>query len=665
MKKTSAHDLFKFRIVFDPQLSPDGKRVLFTHRQIGANNRYLINLWITSVDNPEPREFTTGFNDTQPRWAPDGTKIAFVRKDENSCGQLYQIAFDGGEAIPLTTFPEGRIVSYKWSPNNRWIAVSFRAKAAGWTERDRKTRQELGLSDPPYVLESLWYRYDGDGYFGSERPTLYLVDATTGASKQIFDWDVLGGFNFDFSPDSKKLAISTNLDPKAFIKPWADQILIYDIATEQSEQLPNQLTGRKLRVSWSPDGKSLAYAGAPGEEPRYTPENIELWLYDLSSHETRSLTHDADVCLTAAIIGDVADMSVDPHFVWAPDSKQIYTVIGREGQRHIASVNVTGKPELKYQTSGNWAYDLGNLSADGTRWAAIRQSPTQLPEMVVSTQGNVKAITALNQAVMQELELVEPQMHWVTSADGTKVQTWVMSSNAGKGPAVLLVHGGPHLQYGMSFFHEAQLLAAEGFTVVFSNPRGSKGYGREFSSAIRGRWGVKDWEDLQAVAGFMQSHPNIDPNAIAISGGSYGGYLVNWAIGHSDLFVAAISERSVCNWLSQYGTMDAPPSPHNYWKDAPWENGEILWNQSPLKYLSKAKTPTLIIHSEGDLRVPISESDQLFTALRMQGIPARYIRYPATTSHLLYRSGPPDLRLHRLEQIVMWLRTYVGANSED
>ena len=163
----------------------------------------------------------------------------------------------------------------------------------------------------------------------------------------------------------------------------------------------------------------------------------------------------------------------------------------------------------------------------------------------------------------------------------------------------------------------------------------------------------------------MQSHPSIDPNAIAISGGSYGGYLVNWAIGHSDLFVAAVSERSVCNWLSQYGSMDAPPSPHRYWLDTPWENGEILWSQSPLKYLSKAKTPTLIIHSEGDLRVPISESDQLFTALRMQGIPARFVRYPASTSHLLYRNGPPDLRLHRLEQIVMWLRTYVGVTSEE
>ena len=223
-------------------------------------------------------------------------------------------------------------------------------------------------------------------------------------------------------------------------------------------------------MNWSPDGKYLAYAGAPGEEPRYTPENIELWLYDLSTHETRSLTHDADVCLGAAIIGDVADMSIEPQLAWAPDSKQIYTVIGREGQRHVASVNINGKPELTFHTSGSWVYDLGNLSADGTRWTAIRQSPLHLPEVVVATQAGITPVTAVNQSTIEETALIEPKMHWVTSADGTKVQTWVIDPKTGKGPAVLLVHGGPHLQYGMAFFHEAQLLAAEGFTVVFSNP---------------------------------------------------------------------------------------------------------------------------------------------------------------------------------------------------
>ena len=663
MKKTSAHDLFKFRIVSDPQLSPDGKRVLFTHRQVGANNCYLTNLWISHVDKPDAREFTTGCNDTYPRWSPDGTRVAFIRKDDNGCGQLYQIAFDGGEAMPLTVFPEGRLLSFKWSHDSRWLAVSFRERSAGWTERDKRVRQDLGLSDPPQIIESLWYRYDGDGNFGSERATLYLVDASTGSARQIFDWDVLGQFNFDFSPDSQQIAISANLDPKAFLKPWADQILIYDMATGQCHQLPNQLAGRKRQVSWSPDGKSLAYAGVPGEGTRFSPENVELWVYDFDTQETRSLTHQADVCLAASIIGDTADMSVEPQLIWAPDSKRLFTVIGREGQQHVASVNLSGLPALTYHTSGAFVYDLGSLSADGLRWAAIRHSPTLLPEVVIGTQTDLRVLTAFNQELLEELTLIEPKMHWITSADGTKVQTWVLESEASKGSAVLLVHGGPHLQYGMAFFHEAQLLAAEGFTVVYSNPRGSKGYGREHAAAIRGRWGDKDWLDLQAVLGFMQLHPKIDPNAIAISGGSYGGYLVNWAIGHTDAFAAAISERSICNWLSQYGYMDAPPSPHHYWENTPWENGEVLWNQSPLKYLGNAKTPTLIIHCEGDLRVPIGESDQLFTALRMQGIPARYVRYPASTSHLMYRTGPPDLRLHRLEQIIMWLRTYVG-NSE-
>ena len=665
MRKITAHDLFKFRIASDPQLSPDGKRVIFVHKQASANNRYRTNLWITQTEKPHPREFTTGLNDSHPRWSPDGSRVVFIRKDENGNGQLYQMASDGGEAGPLATFPEGHLISFKWSPNSALIAVSFMEKAAGSTERDKHTRRELGLSPSPKILESLWYRYDGDGYFDSERATLYLVDAAKGSAKQIFDWDVMGLFSYDFSPDSRKIALSSNLDPKAFIKPWADQLLIYDIAKGQAEQLPNLPTGQKKSICWSPDGKKLAYAGTAGEETRFSPENMELWVYDFASHETRSLTREADVCARAFVLEDCTDIGLEPVLVWSRDSQRIFTVIGREGQQHIASVTVEEAPQLTYHTSGDFIYSLGNLSSDGAEWVATRNSPTLLPEIVLGRGTTIRALTMLNQALLQDVQLSEPKAHWITSADGTKVQLWVIESGKSKGPAVLMVHGGPHLQYGTAFFHEMQLLAAEGFTVVYSNPRGSKGYGRAHCTAIRGEWGGKDWEDIQAVLNFMQSHESIDPKAIAISGGSYGGYMVNWAIGHTDQLAAAISERSISSLLSQYGTMDAPTSPNRYWKDVPWDGGESLWKQSPLQYLNKARTPTLILHSEGDLRCPISEGEQLFTALRMQGIPARFVRYPATTNHAMSRAGPPDLRLHRLEQIVMWLRTYAGNNLSE
>jgi acylaminoacyl-peptidase len=225
---------------------------------------------------------------------------------------------------------------------------------------------------------------------------------------------------------------------------------------------------------------------------------------------------------------------------------------------------------------------------------------------------------------------------------------------------VLEIHGGPHGQYGVGFFHEMQLLAAQGYVVVFSNPRGSKGYGEDFCAAIKGTWGRKDWEDMQAVIAWMSGLPDVDASRLGVMGGSYGGYMTNWIVGHTGAFRAAITDRCVSNLVSMFGSSDIAEEPGNYWTGNCWDDAAELWDQSPLKHLGNCTTPTLIIHSEGDLRCNVEQAEQVYMALKHLGVPTRLVRYPRSTSHGMSRAGPPDMRLHRLGQILGWWKRWLG-----
>jgi len=274
-----------------------------------------------------------------------------------------------------------------------------------------------------------------------------------------------------------------------------------------------------------------------------------------------------------------------------------------------------------------------------------------------------KTVTAFNKPLYDEVQIVKPEESWVPSTDGIKVHTWIMRPDGAKSvAAVLEIHGGPHTQYGWAFFHEFQLLCAQGYTVVFSNPRGSKGYGEEFCAAIRGDWGNKDWDDVSAVMEWMKKLPGIDKSRMGVMGGSYGGYMTNWVISHTHDFKAAITDRCIINWMSAGSTSDFPLNKDGYFGSQVWGSHERiakLWQQSPISHFESVKTPTLIIHSEGDLRCNIEQGDQTFFVLKSLGVETRYIRYPVSTSHGLSRGGPPDLRLHRLGEIVNWWKKWL------
>ena len=656
-------DLTKLHFVSDPQMSPDGGRILFAKKHCAEKNKYETNLYTVDLDG-KVQQWTQGGSDGHGRWSPDGSRIAFVSGREKPKPQIFTIGTGGGEARALTSFPEGSIGEFKWSPDGKWIACSFREQHPDWTEEAKKKREEAGLSTPAREIDDIFYRLDGDGYYLGQRYALYLVDAKTGEHKALYSQDPTGFFVFDWSPDSKEIAISHTANRQPMFEPQNDQIwrVTLDGQAWQLEGLPK---GPKAQLAWSPDGKHIAYLGHADDTDPWGVRNYRLWIVPAKGGRPVCLTEKDDYCLGAGTLSDTKESG--EALLWSPDSRALYVTVGWHGEGQMGYVELDKPGSVQLLTKGHHFVALGNLSADGEKFGCIYGDATHPMEAAVYDLSKDKdaprKLTHFNDAFLKEVKVVEPEEIWLDSTDGVKIQAWAMKPAnylaPRRYPAVLEIHGGPHAQYGWLFFHEFQVLAAEGYAVVYSNPRGSKGYGEEHTAAIRGDWGNKDWQDIETVIRWMQHQPHIHPGQMGVMGGSYGGYMTNWVIGHTNDFKGAITDRCVSNLVSFGGNSDFAGREDAYWKGVFFGDIENLWRCSPIAYFKNVKTPTLIIHSEGDLRCNIEQSEQVFVALKHQNVDCRFVRYPQSTSHGMSRTGPPDMRLHRLGEILKWWEKYL------
>ena len=656
-------DLLRFVLVGDPQLSPDGERILFTRKTVDDRNATVGQLWSVGMDGAT-RAWTAGEKGSGGgRWSPDGSQILFTSARGGS-SQVYAIPTAGGEARQLTRFEEGSVGEIRISPDGTRFATTFRPAMPGDTKAAKKLREEKGLSEPPVEIDHVWYRLDGDGYFGDERSALVVVDARTGEATKLLDVDPMGDYDFDWAPDSTALAVVHHATDHPFVDPPNRQIwrVALDGAATRLEGLPK---GTKSAPRWSPDGRWIAYAGDVDEADPWGTRNVKLYLVPAEGGTPRDLTGATDFDLSVATLSDTKEAAFGAVLEWAADSSGLYVQIGTKGEQQLGFVPLAGGVELL--TEGHHSVAVGNARAG--RVAAVWGDATHLPEVAVFESGGLRTLTGFNRAIQEELEIAAPEEVWIDTTDGLRVHGWVLRPAApspaapSPGPTVLQVHGGPHAQYGWAFFHEFQCQAAEGHTVVYTNPRGSKGYGEAWTAAIRGDWGHKDWEDVAAAKDWMKAQPWVDPARMAIMGGSYGGYMTNWAIGHTKDFACAITDRCVSNLVSMAGSSDFPLNKDGYFGGVAYgglDDIAPLWRQSPLAYFQGVTTPTLVIHSVGDLRCNIEQGEQVFAALQMQGVPSRFVRYPVSTSHGMSRSGPPDLRQHRLREILGWLARFLG-----
>lgn len=695
-----------------------GDKVAYVRHTVDAeDNKYNSRVYLVDTENGgQPRPYTASEGGaSHPRWSPDGKWLAFLSGrpvfDEECGRQVWVLSSEGGEAYPLTCI-EGGVRGFTWAPSGDMLAVSCRIDPdKGLTEAgndeddsDREEDNELQQLYDKYTedvkhIDKIKYKADGAGFLQGKRSHVACVsfdERFIGSREQIPEPKLVtcGDFNHSnpvFSPDGRWLALSAcraeNPDMQRFSDIW-----LFPVPRINSADEPVKVTdssGPAGSPSWSPDGKTIAYLGHRRERSgMYT--NTRLWLAHLDevdgepSAELVDLTEEYDVSFGDRSITDMRFSGGAPQLTWDQEGERIYYLTSERGTTHIVEVDVaTGEPKL--MTTGDRVLfnvhirpELGMAAAAVARMdnpsvlhlLKLKGEPalnagTHSDEVLDEQMQNVpeECLVETNKQLAEQNKVFTPERFTARAdEDSPAVDGWIiLPENDGEEeiPAVLQIHGGPTAMYTGTFFFEFQILAASGYAVVFTNPRGSSGYGEDFRAAIQPAWGDPDYADVMAgMKTALRDYPQIDEKRLGVAGGSYGGYMTNWIIGHTDLFSAAVSMRCVSNVHSFWGTSDIGYMWDEVFGGHPWEAPEKFRQQSPLSYMHEANTPTLIIHSEQDHRCPIEQGEQVYATLKKQGVEAEFLRYPGE-SHGLSRGGRPWHRIHRLDQITEWFKRYL------
>jgi dipeptidyl aminopeptidase/acylaminoacyl peptidase len=671
-------DLLRVQMADDPQISPDGTRVAWVHTWMdAAANGYRSVICVTELATQTVHRLSddAGLN-THPRWSPDGQRLAFLSTRPPGAEmagppQLCLVPMAGGAAQALTQLQHG-VAEPVWSPDGARIAcTTLHDPAVGLAPPAAEPE------DDPYrrfnrdvlVARRRKWKMDGFGYLGDLRRAVVLVAAVgkdTGAVTPV----AAGEFDLHtpaWSPDGVRLAVVGNLDADADA---TRRQFVYLINVETPADGPRKLAGledvRHTRVAWSPDGARIALAGH--DDPALGHYgNQQLWTIDVATGEKRCLTKDRDWTLGHAAYTDVGRYAGDDGLRWLPDGRHVLALVSRHGEVHVMRFDVmTG--EAAAITAGDLTVAAFSVDRAGKTLAALVRealNPADIFLYALDEPNSAarRRITAVNQHWLDEIELAPPEKFQFDS-DGVTVDAWVLPpvgrAPEGRYPAILYTGGGPAGMRAANFLFEYQLLAAQGYALVFCNARGCQGYGQDFCTAILGAWGGHDFADnMRCLDEAIGRFPFIDPERLGMAGGSYGGYLVNWALGHTDRLRAAVSDRSVFNRHSSYGTSDIGNlREFEFDGGPPWETGVRYRAQSPLSYIGAAKTPTLVVHSARDLRCAIEQGEQLYLALKRLGVPTEMVRFP-DESHDLSRGGKPWHRVYRLQAYLDWFERWL------
>src|SRR5438128_2361056 len=639
-------DVYELTGVADPRLHPDGKRVAYVHWWIDREaGDYRSAICLAAVDGSEPpRRLTAGEErDSSPRWSPDGTRLAFTStRGDDGKAQVYVLPLEGGEAIKLTDLKEDA-GELDWAPDGSTIAFSSRVRDEAYGEEDEKKRR-------PRRFTRVSYKLDNVGWTGDRRQHLFAVAADgSGEAQQLTD----GDFEHSspaWSPDGRQLAFVSQRDDDWDVKLVSD---VYVMAADGGGE-PTKLTssdGECESVVWSPDGSQLAFLYTPGTLD--WPRHGQVAVIPSDGGEPRRLTTSLD--RTCAPYPKIR--------VPAWDGDRIVFAVEDGGNVHLYDVPEDGSAEPRLVVGEEQIVTGYDAAGDMVVYAASRA--TTPSELFVEE----RRLTDVGASFLGGRKLVEPERFTASSKDGTEVDCWLVRPadfEPGKVyPTLLSIHGGPFSQYHTGFFDEFQIYAGAGYAVVYANPRGSSGYSEEWGRAIRGPveggpgWGTVDYEDCIAVVDeAIKRFDFVDPDRLGVMGGSYGGYMTSWIVGHTDRFQCAISERAVNDMASEDGTADFAGFFRGYVGAAAWVAPAAYARISPLSYAADMPSPPLIIHSENDLRCPIGQGEDLFTRLRAMKREVEFVRFPAEGPELS-RSGSPFHRVKRFEVILDWLGRYL------
>lgn len=642
-------DLFHIRMAGEPQASPDGRYVAYTVTEADKKeNRYRAAIWLSTTDGTEARRLTSGqHRDGTPRWSPDGQRLAFTSDrdpDDKGKGQIWTIPVAGGEPERLTSL-DRPVEDFAWSPTGTQIALVSKV-------RDGSEQPDTDVK----VITTIRFRYDGEGFLDDHYRQIFVVDLSDGRARQLTD----GPFDHQhpaWSPTGHEIAFTSNRDAGWELTNVRD---IYAIRPAgRAIRTVSDGSGSFRRPSWSPDGTTIACLGTrnlDSDAPR-----TEVFVVPAGGGSPESMSAAFDRSLTDQSIGDVTSFPESAPR-WEADGAAVYAPCSDEGSVQLGRVAVPDGG-VTLITSGRHRLSPPALLPDGRMAVTVATATTPGDVWIRDADGEMRRITHISNEWRGRVALSEPEPFRVTSADGIEVHGWVLKppgfDREKKYPLLLEIHGGPFGMYTESLMHEFQTLAAHGYVVLYTNPRGSAGYGDDFANALFRGWGKHDMPDLMAAVDWAIDQGYVDPERLGILGGSYGGFMTNWVIGHTNRFKAAVTQRCVSDMYSAYGTDDIFFASARQTIGAdPWDDPEIYWELSPIVYVDRIETPLLIEHQEQDLRCPIGQAQQLFTALKRRGQTVEMMLYP-DESHGMSRTGQPKHRIERLNAILDWFDRYV------
>jgi len=709
-RSITERDLFNFVWVADPQISPDGSRVVFT-RVVCDEKRtgYETSIWSVAASGGEsPLRLTNGKHDTHARWSPDGKQIAFVRggdKDESGKPkppQIALLAMTGGEARVITDLPKGA-AGPVWSPDGKRIAFSSSTTLEDIEKEQRKkneakppasandnSKDDKSKKDTPasvtssaakmdadtehesdiHIIAQAVYRDNDEGYLDLKRHDhIWVVDASNPLDEPAKALQLTSG-DYDegdivWTRDGSRIYFATSrIDEPYYETPSTD---IYSVSAAAAGTTPEKLATIPMGIgglSLSPDGRKLAFHGSI-THPVRSYSQPDLWVMDVSMNaQPRNLTANFDFDMGSSVFGDNAPPrgGSGAQLQWSPDGRTIYDIIEKRGRTPIVRVDAETGAVTEVTHDDQAVFDF-SITPDARTAAALVSTPVMIGDLfTVSLNNNGDGaqtrITDANKKLWSELDITAPEEINYKSFDGLPIQGWIQKppnfDARKKYPLILNIHGGPHAAYGWVFDHEFQWMAAKGYVVLYINPRGSTSYGQDFGNIIQYHYPGDDYRDLMVGVDEILKRGYVDPKKLGVTGGSGGGVLTDWTVTQTDRFAAAVSQRDISNWASWWYTADFTLFQPNWFKAPPFQDPKDYAERSAITYVEKIHTPMMFILGQSDYRTPQdSGGEQLFRALKYLHRPTAMVVFPRET-HELSRSGEPWHRIERLDNIVGW-----------